>query len=95
MLDEARSHFRWVVIDSPPTLPFTDATIIASKVDGVLAVVRAGVTSRDVLKMFANILARVNAPMLGLVLNGVIDESRRSMRYANETLVQKAVKHAS
>lgn len=94
LLDEARSHYRWIVIDSSPAVPYTDATIIAGKADGVLGVIRAGVTSRNVLTVFTKLLARANAPLLGLVLNGVSEDARRSMDAIHEQKMQKVAKHA-
>ena len=75
LLNEARANFDWVIIDTPPFLPFTDAAIISSKVDAVLPVLRSGVTSRDMLKSTTNILKRMRAPVIGFVLNGVKDDT--------------------
>jgi capsular exopolysaccharide synthesis family protein len=60
--------FDWIVLDSPPALLVTDATLLATLCDGILLVIRAGLTSVDVarkaLQMFRN------KPLLGTVLNG-------------------------
>jgi len=74
LLAEARANFDWVLIDSPPFLPFTDAAIISAKVDAVLPVLRSGVTSRGMLTSTTNMLQRMRAPVIGFVLNGVKDE---------------------
>lgn len=71
LLAEARENFDWVIIDTPPFLPFTDAAIISAKVDAVLPVLRSGVTSRNMLTSTANLLKRMRAPVIGFVLNGV------------------------
>jgi polysaccharide biosynthesis transport protein len=75
LLNEAKANFDWVIIDTPPFLPFTDAAIISSKVDAVLPVLRSGVTSRDMLKSTTSILKRMRAPVIGFVLNGVKDDT--------------------
>lgn len=75
LLAEARANFDWVLIDTPPFLPFTDAAVLSSKVDLVLPVLRSGVTSRDMLTSTTNLLKRMRAPVIGFVLNGVKDDS--------------------
>lgn len=59
-----------VVIDGPPLL-VTDATILANKVDGVLLVVRYGVTRRRVAREAIKRLGRTDAKILGVVMNRV------------------------
>ena len=49
----------------------TDAVILATRVDGVLPVVRAGSTRRDVVQQGKIVLEKVNARILGPVLNRV------------------------
>jgi Mrp family chromosome partitioning ATPase len=50
-------------------LPVTDAVVLATLVDGLLVVVRAGRTSRPVLSELRRRLETVQANVLGLVLN--------------------------
>lgn len=67
MLATLRSRFRRVIIDTPPSVPFTDADAVAAFADGVLMVVRAGVTRRaSYLQASQSVTA---APLLGAVLN--------------------------
>ena len=68
---QLRSMVDYVIVDSPPVLSVTDALILAQKVDGVLLVVEAGRTRRDVLRGAAASLQSVKAPILGVVLNKV------------------------
>ena len=58
-----------VVFDSPPLLPVTDARIIATHVDGVVLVAKSHVSARDGLALAKQELQRVNANILGCVLN--------------------------
>lgn len=60
-----------VIIDAPPLLPVTDAAILGARFDGVLVVVNAGLTTIDELTKTNDSLKRVNAHMLGAVLNRV------------------------
>lgn len=58
-----------VIVDAPPVLPVTDAALASTGVDGVVFVVAARRTKRPELVASKQILDRVRAPMLGLVLN--------------------------
>lgn len=69
VFDQLRSHADIVLIDSPPVLPVTDAAVLAGRVDAVLIVGRAGMSTRRNMSRSLEILARVNAPMVGSVLN--------------------------
>jgi protein-tyrosine kinase len=68
LLDLVTPMFDWVVIDSPPTLPVHDASVLADLCDGVLFVVRAGQTSYEVAEKGAFEFRDKN--LLGVVLNG-------------------------
>jgi non-specific protein-tyrosine kinase len=57
-----------VLFDAPPLVAVTDATLLASKVDGVLLVVKAGNTRRDHVRAAKDRLEKVNARLVGAVL---------------------------
>lgn len=59
--------FDWILIDSPPTIPVSDATILAKQSDGVLMVVRAGSTPFDLAQKACQEFR--DKPVLGAVLN--------------------------
>jgi succinoglycan biosynthesis transport protein ExoP len=59
----------FVLVDGPPVLPFTDAVILARLVDAVIMVVNANATTRDSASRAIELLAQVNAPLIGSVLN--------------------------
>jgi capsular exopolysaccharide synthesis family protein len=69
LLEEARSRFDLVVIDTPPLNAITDAAPVAAMVDGIVLVVRGGVTDREALELTLSRLARVNGCVLGVVFN--------------------------
>lgn len=75
ILQILRQRFANIVIDSPPLIPFPDARILSTLVDGVILVGRCGVTSRQNLVASAAILEEVRAPLLGVVLNGAKSDS--------------------
>ena len=60
-----------VLFDAPPVVAVTDAAVLATKVDGVLLVVNAGGTKRDYARVAKARLEKVNANLLGAVLNNV------------------------
>lgn len=60
-----------VLFDAPPVIAVTDAAILATRVDGVLLVVSAGVTKRDYVLQAKELLERVNARVVGVVLTNV------------------------
>ncbi len=71
-----RNGAEYVLIDTPPIIAVTDAAVLASRVDGVLLVVNAGKTKRDLAIKARDMLQQVNAHILGVVLNNArIDKS--------------------
>ena len=57
-----------VIFDAPPIITVNDASLLASQVDGVLLVVKAGDTKRDHVKAAKDRLEKVNAHLVGAVL---------------------------
>lgn len=68
------AQFDLVLVDCPPVLPVADAAILASRMDGTLLVASAGSTTRTSLRRALEALEQVDAPLLGVVLNGVTAE---------------------
>lgn len=66
-LDTLRARFDRVVLDVPPVTPLADVGTVAPLIDGVVMVVRAGVTQRPALDQA--LTAFEPRQMLGLVLN--------------------------
>ena len=67
LLDEARKHFDYIIIDAPPLGVFTDANLLINRADGALMVVRDGKTRYGVIDRLLEQLPRER--MLGVVLN--------------------------
>ena len=76
LLDRLREKYDYVIIDSPPISPITDAKILATKVDGTILVVRAEKTKRDTISQTIEELKGVNAKIIGNVLNGVENKNK-------------------
>jgi non-specific protein-tyrosine kinase len=71
ILEQVRGQSDMIIIDSPPVLAVTDAAVLAPRMDGVLLVVRPGVTKLVACKRAVEQLRRVGANVLGVVLNEV------------------------
>ena len=67
-------HFTHIIIDSPPAISFTDASILSTMVDGVVLVVHGGRSSRAVVRRAKQQLLDVGAHIFGIVLNNVKPE---------------------
>jgi len=63
------STFTHIVIDSPPVASFTDSVLLGCLVDGVLLVVYAGKSSREMVSRVTQSLLDVGAKIIGVVLN--------------------------
>ncbi|WP_394883586.1 CpsD/CapB family tyrosine-protein kinase [Clostridium baratii] len=70
LLDELSNVYDVIILDSPPVLAVTDAQILSTKSDGVVLVVRAEKTKKDTVLAAKGVLDKVNANILGTVLNG-------------------------
>lgn len=70
-LADLESRYDRVIIDSPPVAAVTDAAVLSTIVDATILVVRAFVTSRDLVKHGARALRDVGGNLAGVVLNAV------------------------
>jgi succinoglycan biosynthesis transport protein ExoP len=68
-------RFTHIIVDSPPAISFTDASILSTFVDGVILVVHGGRSSRAVVRRAKQQLLDVGAHIFGIVLNNVKIES--------------------
>lgn len=73
ILSLLRSQADYVLCDSPPALPVTDAAVLAPQVDGVILVLKAGKTRREPAQRAKAIFDQVGANLLGVVLNDARD----------------------
>lgn len=76
LLTELDGKFDRVIFDSPPVAAVTDALILSDEVDGVVLVVKAGRTAREVALRTKQALDDVNARVFGVVMNDVDLEKR-------------------
>jgi polysaccharide biosynthesis transport protein len=71
VLEELKSRYDLVVIDTAPLGVVSDAFPLLRRVDGVIAVTRLGTSTRDHAEHLRDQLRRLEAPVLGLVVNAV------------------------
>jgi len=71
IISEMIGQYDQVIFDGAPCLVVTDSAILSSLVDGVVLVVRAGANTYGIVHRTRDILARVGAHIVGVVLNGV------------------------
>ncbi|MGQ9663383.1 MAG: tyrosine-protein kinase family protein, partial [Kiritimatiellia bacterium] len=72
LLAEARQAFEWVIVDTPPVLFVSDATVLGAMCDGVLLVVKADGNTRSMLIRAREQLHAVRARIVGAVLNDAV-----------------------
>jgi capsular exopolysaccharide synthesis family protein len=82
LLAALEEQYDLVLIDSPPVFPITDASILASRVDGVVVVVHGQRTGRHVTREALERLRFVGARIVGVVLNGIDPRSTDYHRYS-------------
>lgn len=70
LVDQLRDRYELVVLDTPPVLPVTDASVVAAHADTVVLVVRHGRTTREQVRAALEALSGVRAPVVGTILNG-------------------------
>jgi polysaccharide biosynthesis transport protein len=71
VLDDLSLRADVVILDTPPVLPTTDATVLAPLTAGAILVARAGSTRADQLLSAVDSLESVHARVLGVVVNGL------------------------
>ncbi|SDX26754.1 CpsD/CapB family tyrosine-protein kinase [Paenibacillus sp. CF384] len=81
LIEELRTKFDIVLIDTPPTLAVTDAQLISTKCDGVLLVVESGKIKRDAVIKAKQQLTHVKARILGVVLKNIEQKNSEGYYY--------------
>jgi succinoglycan biosynthesis transport protein ExoP len=69
LLRNLEPEFDHIIIDTPPVLSVTDAALLSALADSTLLVIRAGMTSRVALRRVHDVLAHVDARIMGVILN--------------------------
>jgi non-specific protein-tyrosine kinase len=81
VLGAAGSGADLVLVDCPPVCAFADASVLATRVDGVIIVVGAGVVKRDLARQARAQLEAVRANVLGIVVTNTQFSERAFATY--------------
>ncbi|HXJ89389.1 MAG TPA: CpsD/CapB family tyrosine-protein kinase [Candidatus Binatia bacterium] len=87
LLQRVEPLFDWIIIDSPPAIPVSDASVLAKVCDGVLIVVRSASTPSDVARKAR--LEFADQMLVGVVLNGTERDEAQYAHYYYETYEKK------
>lgn len=79
LVAEMATTYDVVILDAPPTLPVTDAAVLAKWMNGVIVVAFADRVKKPQVAATVQTLKQVDAKVLGFVVNGL--EGRRSGGY--------------
>ena len=71
LLDEARTNYDWVILDTPPVASVTDPVVCASNADIALLVVQYGSTRRQVIREAVRLMSRTPVRIAGVLLNKI------------------------
>ncbi len=93
LLQRVEALFDWIIIDSPPSVPVSDASVLAKACDGVLMVVRSNATPVDMARRAREEFA--NQALVGVVLNGTNSEAMPYSRYYYEAYGNNATEPES
>jgi Mrp family chromosome partitioning ATPase len=71
LIGELRKKFEYIVLDSPPIIPFSEGRWLSTMADASILVARCDSTTRGAVMFSLEILEDLKATVLGVVLNGV------------------------
>lgn len=74
VLQRAKEQYDYVLIDTPPVMPVTDALIVSRFVDGMILVIASAEVKVEMARDVKNQLVNAGANILGVVLNNVRSE---------------------
>jgi capsular exopolysaccharide synthesis family protein len=82
LVDYCKNNYDIVIFDTPPILLFADALSISKLTDGVVLIGRPGVTNEASANASRELLEQSGQRVLGLVINGVENDSGNYYHYA-------------
>lgn len=71
MIDLLKKQYDLIIFDMPPILSVTDAQVMSTKLDGVIFVIRKGISEKRGLKRAKELLETADANVIGAVFNGI------------------------
>ncbi len=82
LIEEMKNHYDFIIIDTPPVLAVTDPCPVAARVDGVILSIRIKKNVKISSDRAAEILHSVGANLIGVVVNGVGNQSGYGSQYS-------------
>jgi len=74
-LEFVSMNFDYVVIDTPPISPISDALLLGNLTDGVVLAVKGGKTPREQIIRVRDKLLRANVKILGVLINNLVENT--------------------
>ena len=93
LIGDLENSYDYVILDAPPILSFADSQILASKVQGTVLIIRAEKTKRKDIIDAKSILDKIDAKIIGVVLNGV-KTKKKTYRLFYKDIKEKKSKKA-
>ncbi len=88
LLEILKDRYDLVILDTTPIISVADAQILSAKADGTIIVVREMKTKCDSITEAQNILSKVGANLIGIILNGVDSLNKKYSKYYDEVKAQ-------
>jgi len=84
VLAALKGKAEYILFDAPPVLAVTDTTLLASKLDALLLVIKAGATRRDHAQRAKEILQRANIRVIGVALSNAPRDTSMNAYYGSK-----------
>ncbi len=81
LVAEAAATYDMVIIDTAPISACADAAMLARQTDGIMLVTRPNITIKEVLQRAVSELQHNQIPVLGVVVNGMTQQTEKYLRY--------------
>ncbi len=93
LIEQARSNYDFIIIDSPPSVLAPDAQLLGKFADGILFVVRPGTSDSSAAKNTKRILEQSGQHILGMVVNDINSGDSYGNHYAYQYYTEKIAKN--
>jgi Mrp family chromosome partitioning ATPase len=70
-MDYLKTRYDFIVIDTSPVMPATDALLVAPHTDGTILVIKSRHANRKIIQEVLNRFESNNQPIIGTILNRV------------------------
>ena len=81
LLSQMEDQYDIVLLDSPPLIAVTDASLISREIDGMVLVIHSGKTDKHGLDRTISAISNINVPLIGVVLNSVTSKNSYGSYY--------------